>query len=250
MFPLFGRLIVDGWRELFTVKGMRKFMTILLGVVALPLFSAPIDENDWIFKYPSFGVSYDSGSARFTGNEDTQARLYFDESKISRLSDGFSASLELPPAITLGGSSVEVGFRSTRAGAADEWITWSASFSVDSLSVSIFASDGTSLEKDLPIIFPPEERFEFFISFEKGADGLFSAVLSTLGESFVLGNLDFSEIVGGSFHIGIIGQNFEMDKDNPMLRDFSCVAGIPEPSNIAALAALCALAAVFVRRRK
>ena len=70
---------------------MKKFLTALFCFVAADAFAAALDENDWRFSYPSYGVVYDGGTARFVGDETSHSALYFDSGKVWRLGGGFSA---------------------------------------------------------------------------------------------------------------------------------------------------------------
>ena len=213
---------------------IRIFATILFGFASCALCAAQIDENDWRFEYPSYGVKYDSGFVRFLGNEDTDAFLFYNEAKFAQLMGGFSAEMELPSAMTDAGSVFQAQLSGT--GSSTSWVKWNATFYSDLLVVLITASDGSSLEKDIPLISQPQSRFNLSFSLIKDSSGTFSATLSTLDETFDLNSIALSGMSQGEFGIGINGQKFEMDKDNPLLTDFSYASGsVPEPSAIGAI---------------
>ena len=224
------------------------FATILLGVASCALYAAQINENDWRFEYPSYGVKYDSGFVRFTGNENTDSFLFYNEAKFAQLMGGFSAEMELPAAMTDAGSVFQVQLSGKESGSG--WIKWNATFYSDLLVVLITASDGSSLEKDIPLISQPQERFNLSFSLAKDSSGTFSATLSVLDESFDLSSISLSGMSQGEFGIGINGQKFEIDKDNPLLTDFSYSASVPEPSHIGAIAGIFALLVFAGKRRK
>lgn len=228
---------------------MKKILTALMCFVAATVHSAPVDESDWIFSHPSYGVKYDSGFVRFAGS-DNSAFLYYNEARIERLFGGFSAKMEMPVGV-LDGASFDAKLSNVKNGGVSEWIGLSVSFSEDNLAVSISASDGSDLTRDLPIYETPSGRFELSFSFAKGDDGLFKVSVATLGETLELGGIPFSKISDGEFYMDVkCGETFEMDKDNPILSDFSYASAIPEPSTAAAILGFCALAAVLAKRRR
>lgn len=226
---------------------MRKFLTTLLCLVAVNVFAAAVDENDWRFPYPSYGVVYDGGMVRFVGNETSHAALYLDSEKVGRLGGGFSAELELPSLFADGGSSFGATLRGADGG---EWVSWSVEFYADNVSVSISSSGAASpIERDFPVLSPVEQSFGLSFSLEKSADGFYRATLSTLDETFELGSISLADFANGEFFISAIGQNFEMDKDNPLLVDFSYASSIPEPAAFAFAFGICVLSAAVLKRR-
>ena len=226
---------------------MRKFLTTLFCFVAVNAFAAAVDENDWRFSHPSYGVVYDGGTVRFVGNETSNAALYFDSEKVGRLGGGFSAELEFPSLFADGGSSLGATLRGADGG---EWVSWSVEFYADNVSVSISSSGAASpIERDFPVLSPVEESFGLSFSLEKGADGFYRATLSTLDETFELGSISLADFTNGEFFISAIGQNFEMDKDNPLLVDFSYASSIPEPAAFAFAFGICVLSAAVLKRR-
>ena len=226
---------------------MRKFLTTLFCFVAVNAFAATVDENDWRFSYPSYGVVYDGGTVRFVGNETSNAALYFDSGKVGRLGGGFSAELELPSLFADGGSSLGATLRGADGG---EWVSWSVEFYADNVSVSISSSRAASpIERDFPVLSSVEESFGLSFSLEKGADGFYRATLSTLDETFELGSISLADFTNGEFFISAIGQNFEMDKDNPLLVDFSYASSIPEPAAFAFAFGICVLSVAVLKRR-
>lgn len=229
---------------------MKKILTALMCFVAATVHSAPVDESDWIFSHPSYGVKYDSGFVRFAGS-DNSAFLYYNEARIERLFGGFSAKMEMPEAV-LDGASFDAKLTNVNPqGGGSEWIGLSVSFSEDTFAVSISASDGSDLTRDLPIYDIPSGRFELSFSFAKGDDGLFKVSVATLGETLELGGISFSKFSAGEFYMDMkCGESFEMDKDNPILSDFSYASAIPEPSAAAAILGFCVLATALAKRRR
>lgn len=226
---------------------MRKFFAILSCFVAANAFAVALDENDWQFSSPSYGVVFDGGKARFVGDESSHAALYLDTAKVGRLGGGFSAELELPQLFADGGSSFEATLRS-KSGAT--WVSWSVEFAADNVLFSLSSSgSGEPLEQDFPVLFPPSKSFVLSFALEKDADGFFTASISTLGESIEFGSISIADFKDGEFYIGVIGKNFEMDKDNPMLVDFSYASSIPEPATVSVAFGICVLALVVLKRR-
>ena len=158
---------------------MKKFLTALFCFVAADAFAAALDENDWRFSYPSYGVVYDGGTARFVGDETSHSALYFDSGKVGRLGGGFSAEFELPSLFADGGSSFGATLRGADGG---EWVSWSVEFYADNVSVSISSSGaGSPIERDFPVLSPVEQSFGLSFSLEKSADGFYRATrLSSL----------------------------------------------------------------------
>lgn len=226
---------------------MKKFLTALFCFVAADAFAAALDENDWRFSYPSYGVVYDGGTARFVGDETSHSALYFDSGKVGRLGGGFSAEFELPSLFADGGSSFGATLRGADGG---EWVSWSVEFYADNVSVSISSSGaGSPIERDFPVLSPVEQSFGLSFSLEKSADGFYRATLSTLDETFELGSISLVDFANGEFFISAIGQNFEMDKDNPLLVDFSYASSILEPAAFAFAFGICVLSAAVLKRR-
>lgn len=225
------------------------FTALFLGVASCALYADKINENDWRFEYPSYGVKYDSGFVRFLGNEDADSFLFYNEANFARLTQGFSATIELPSAMTDAGSVFQAQFMG--AGGSSDWIKWNATFYSDLLVILITASDDSSLEKDIPIISQPTSRFNLSFSLTKDSSGTFSTKLSTLDETFDLSSIALSGMSQGEFGIGINGQKFEMDKDNPLLTDFSYAVGtIPEPSTVGAICGVFALLLFIYNKRR
>ena len=226
---------------------MRKILATLFCFVAVNTYAAALVENDWQFSSPSYGVVFDGGKARFVGNETSQAALYLDTAKVGRLGAGFSAELELPLLFADGGSSFEATLRSANG---KEWISWSVEFTADNVSFSI-SSSGTDepMEQDFPVLFPPSKSYELSFALEKDVDGFFKATILTLDNTLELGSISLSNFKNGEFYIGVIGKNFEMDKDNPLLVDFSYASSIPEPATVSLAFGICVLALVALKRR-
>lgn len=226
---------------------MKKFLTALFCFVAADAFAAALDENDWRFSYPSYGVVYDGGTARFVGDETSHSALYFDSGRVWRIGGGLSAVFELPSLFADSGSSFGAMLRGADGG---EWVSWSAEFYADNVSVSISSSGADSpIERDFPVLFPPEKSFGLSFSLEKGSGGFFRATLSTLDETFELGGISLVDFANGEFFISVIGQNFEMDKDSPLLVDFSYTSSIPEPASVSLAFGICILASALLKRR-
>lgn len=226
---------------------MRKFFAILSFFVVANASASALVESDWQFSSPSYGVVFDGGKARFVGDETSHAALYLDTAKVGRLGGGFSAELEMPQLFADGGSSFEATLRGKNGAT---WISWSVEFTADNVSFSISSSGADEpLEQDFPVLFPPAKNFGLSFALEKDVDGFFTATVSTLGESIELGSISLADFKNGEFFIGVIGKNFEMDNDNPMLVDFSYASSIPEPTTLSFAFGICALAFAVLKRR-
>lgn len=174
-------------------------------------------------------------------------RALFRFGKGLRLGGGFSAEFELPSLFADVGSSFGATLRGADGG---EWVSWSVEFYADNVSVSISSSGaGSPIERDFPVLSPVEQSFGLSFSLEKSANGFYRATFSTHDETFELGSISLADFANGEFFISAIGQNFEMDKDNPLLVDFSYASSIPEPAAFAFAFGICVLSAAVLKRR-